>query len=109
MNRESLIDFIKSYVAELTSLPAHDIDVDSPLERYGLDSIGAAGLSGHLSDALRIELSPDMAYDYPTIASIADYLLGLMPDMSASVAAHGNAPGSAAASPFAAKILPAGA
>lgn len=79
MNRDSLIDFIRSYVSQLTSLPAHDIDVDSPLERYGLDSIGAAGLSGHLSDTLNIELSPDMAYDYPTIASIADYLLGLSP------------------------------
>jgi acyl carrier protein len=79
MNRDHLIDFIKSYVSQLTSIPEGDIDIDSPLERYGLDSIGAAGLSGHLSDEFHVELSPDMAYDYPTIASIADHLLGLLP------------------------------
>ena len=84
MNRESLVDFITSYVSQLTSIPPHDIDIDAPLERYGLDSIGAAGLSGHLSDSFGVELSPDMAYDHPTIAAIAGHLLGLLPDRAAA-------------------------
>lgn len=84
MNRESLIEFIKSYVSQLTSIPSHEIDVDAPLERYGLDSIGAAGLSGHLSDELGVELSPDMAYDHPTIAAIAGHLQGLLPQRAAA-------------------------
>ncbi len=79
MGRDSLIDFIRNYLSELTSLPAHEFDVDQPLERYGLDSIGAAGLSGHLSDTFQVELSPNMAYDYPTISAIADHLLGVIP------------------------------
>jgi len=79
MGRDELTDYIKSYLSQLMDIPAHDFDVDSPLERYGLDSIGAAGLSGHLSETLGIELSPDMAYDYPTIASITAYVGSLMP------------------------------
>ena len=79
MGRDTLTDYIRSYLSKLMNIPAHEIDVDSPLERYGLDSIGAAGLSGHLSEALKIELSPDMAYDYPTIASITEYVAGLLP------------------------------
>ena len=88
MGRDKLTDYIKSYLSQLMDIPAHDIDVDSPLERYGLDSIGAAGLSGHLSEALKIELSPDMAYDYPTIASITEYLASILP---ASTPAPANA------------------
>ena len=83
MGRDKLTDYIKSYLSQLMDIPAHDIDVDSPLERYGLDSIGAAGLSGHLSEALKIELSPDMAYDYPTISSITEYLAGILPPATA--------------------------
>lgn len=79
MGRDKLTDYIKSYLSQLMEIPAHEIDVDSPLERYGLDSIGAAGLSGHLSETLKIELSPDMAYDYPTIASITEYLASILP------------------------------
>ena len=79
MGRDKLTDYIKSYLSQLMEIPAHEIDVDSPLERYGLDSIGAAGLSGHLSETLKVELSPDMAYDYPTIASITEYLASILP------------------------------
>ena len=77
--RDGLVDFITTYVSQLTSIATHEIDVHAPLERYGLDSIGAAGLSGHLSDSFGVELSPDMAYDHPTIAAIADHLLALLP------------------------------
>jgi acyl carrier protein len=87
MGRDELTDYIKSYLSQLMEIPAHDIDVDSPLERYGLDSIGAAGLSGHLSEALKIELSPDMAYDYPTIGAITGYLVSVLP-ASAAVPAN---------------------
>lgn len=83
MGRDKLADYIKSYLSQLMDIPADDIDVDSPLERYGLDSIGAAGLSGHLSEALKIELSPDMAYDYPTISSITEYVASLVPASAA--------------------------
>ena len=83
MGRDKLTDYIKSYLSQLMEIPANEIDVDSPLERYGLDSIGAAGLSGHLSEALKVELSPDMAYDYPTISAITEYLASILPSSAA--------------------------
>ena len=78
MDQSTLTDTIKSYLSQLTDIPIERIDVDAPLEHYGLDSIGAAGLSGHLSEKLDIELSADMAYEHPTIASMTRHIAELM-------------------------------
>ncbi len=53
------------------------IDAEEPFVNYGLDSVQAVRLSTELEDWLGVKLSPTLAYDYPTIASLASYLAQL--------------------------------
>lgn len=77
MNKEQLVEFVKDYLSGLMNIPAADIDVNVPLERYGVDSTATVGLSGELSDRLGMELSPNVVYDHPTITAITDHVLSL--------------------------------
>ena len=78
MGREKLVDFIRSYLSQMTNIPAAEFGVDEPLEHYGLDSLAAVGLSGELSELLNVDLNPEMAYEYPTISAIVDYVMGVI-------------------------------
>ncbi len=78
MNKEQLVDFVKDYLSSLMNIPASEIDADTPLERYGVDSTATVGLSGELSDQLGMELSPNIVYDHPTINAISDHLVSLL-------------------------------
>jgi acyl carrier protein len=52
-----------------------DIDVHQPLSNLGLDSRNAIALSGALEKLLGRELSPTLAWDYPTIEALAAHLV----------------------------------
>src|SRR5271165_3126956 len=55
-------------------IPADDIEVQQPFTRYGLGSIEAIDLTADLEDWLGRRLPAALAWDYPTIASLAEYL-----------------------------------
>ena len=78
MDRESVVELITSYLANILHVPQAKIDVNVPFERYGLDSTAAAGLSGEIGEKLDLELSENVAFDYPTVASMADYVSSLL-------------------------------
>ena len=61
-------------VAERLGILPEEIDIDESLASYGLSSLAAVGLSGELQEWLGRSLSPTLLYDYPTIASLAQYL-----------------------------------
>ena len=65
------------YVAEL--LDIEDVDVETPFDRYGLDSASVAGMMGDLGDWLGYKLDPSIPFDYPTIEALAKHLSGLTP------------------------------
>jgi acyl transferase domain-containing protein/acyl-CoA synthetase (AMP-forming)/AMP-acid ligase II/alpha-beta hydrolase superfamily lysophospholipase len=52
----------------------HTIDINEPFASYGLDSLQVVRLSAELEDWLGCKISPTIAYDYPNIASLAEYL-----------------------------------
>lgn len=68
--QENLIDKI----AALTGFAKQQIDVSAPLAEYGLDSVHAVGLSGDIEDWLGIAVEPTIAWDFPTIAEMSEYL-----------------------------------
>jgi acyl carrier protein len=71
---EALQNWLVSHLAELLGVDQDEVEVDIPFDRYGLDSSAAIGLTGELSDLLKIDIEPTLLYDYPTVESLVDYL-----------------------------------
>ena len=55
-------------------VPAADIKRDLEFFDYGLDSLHAVDLSGHLEELLGRPLSPSLAWEFPTISGLAAHL-----------------------------------
>ena len=55
-----------------------EIDVRKPFASYGLDSVQAVGMSGALQNWLGVPLPATLAWDFPTIESLAPHLAELV-------------------------------
>lgn len=69
-----IIDLILTRLAAQTRLPKESIDIQLPLANYGVDSIHALSLCAELEERLGIEIEPTIAWDYPTIEQMAEFL-----------------------------------
>ncbi|WP_165243215.1 type I polyketide synthase [Corynebacterium lizhenjunii] len=76
MTVEELRGWLRGWVAQTTGLDADEITDNKPLENFGLSSRDAVVLSGELENLLGVQLEATVAYEYPTIALLADRLLG---------------------------------
>jgi len=61
-------------LAEKCRCSRQDIDIHAEFASYGLDSVTLVRLTGELENWLGERLDPTLAYNYPTIASLANYL-----------------------------------
>jgi phthiocerol/phenolphthiocerol synthesis type-I polyketide synthase C len=73
---KSIQDWLVAQLSRLLEVEPQDLDIREPFTNYGLRSVDAVGLSGDLEDWLDRRLSPTLAYDYPTIESLARHLAG---------------------------------
>lgn len=71
---EEIEDWLIDYLAELLEIEPTSIKLTIPLKRQGVDSAGAAILTGELADWLGIKLEPTIILDYPTISALAEHL-----------------------------------
>jgi acyl carrier protein len=67
-------DWMVEYLAELLGMAPAEISTTTSFEVYGLDSTAAVGMSGDLSEWLGLNLDADLAFEFPTIASLAQHL-----------------------------------
>jgi acyl carrier protein len=67
-------DRLADYLARILQIDRGAIDRRRPFAEYGLDSLAAVTLSGELERWLGRELSPTLAWDYPTIDALARHL-----------------------------------
>ncbi|MEP1061962.1 MULTISPECIES: acyl carrier protein [Cyanophyceae] len=67
-------NWLISYLSTSLGIDSTELDITSNLERYGLDSLAAVGMTSELEDWLGHEVDPTITHDYPTIASISQYL-----------------------------------
>ena len=72
--RAEMRAWLIAYLSDLLGLARHEIDPSKPFEAYGLESSGAVGFSGDLEDALGASFDLSIAYDYPSIDTLLDYL-----------------------------------
>ncbi len=70
--------WLVSRIAQGVGVAPQTIDINEPFASYGLDSVQAVRLTAELEDWLGIKISPTLAYDYPTIASLSGYLISLV-------------------------------
>lgn len=61
-------------VGDYLSLEAGDVQPDMPLAQYGLNSVYALGLCGDIEDEFGITVEPTLAWDYPTIELVAEFI-----------------------------------
>ncbi|MDB0570035.1 SDR family NAD(P)-dependent oxidoreductase [Ralstonia solanacearum] len=87
--RDTLIALARNGLAQTLQLDPERIAADQPFADYGIDSILGVGFVGHLGEVLGAELNTALLFDYPTLDSLVDYLLGQYPAQSARLAGAG--------------------
>ena len=66
--------WLVSHLATVLEVDPAQVDVTTPFDRYGLDSVAAIGLTGDMEEWLGYDLDPTLLYDYPTIEAVSRHL-----------------------------------
>ena len=88
--RAAMIDFVAGHVSRVLNAPsAQAIDVHQPLDELGLDSLMAVELRNRLGRGLALDrtLPATLAFDHPTLDSMASFLLEVVPGASVATPA----------------------
>ncbi|TMD65500.1 MAG: beta-ketoacyl synthase, partial [Chloroflexi bacterium] len=72
---DAIQSWLVAKLAEYLEIKASDIDIHEPFANYGLESMGAVGISGDLEMWLEREFPPTLLYDYPSIERLTKYLV----------------------------------
>ena len=72
--KDGINEFIAARLGKALKMSPREIDPTIAFDRYGMDSVIAVDLTGELSKWLRVELSPTLFYDYPTLDALSTYL-----------------------------------
>ena len=75
-SESAIRDWCVEYLVRTLDLQAQAIDPDVKFVRLGLDSANSVYLIVELEEWLGIELTPDLLFEYPTIAELARCLAG---------------------------------
>ena len=72
-----LIEYLRELAVRILGIDtSHTVDERQPLIKMGLDSLMAIEFRNYLAMALNRPLSATLLFDYPSILSLADFLLG---------------------------------
>ncbi|MBN4053213.1 SDR family NAD(P)-dependent oxidoreductase, partial [bacterium AH-315-L15] len=71
-------------VSKLLKVKPEDIDGDVELNEYGFDSITLTEFANKLNQEYKLELTPTLFFEYPTLNSVAEYLIEEHQDVFAS-------------------------
>lgn len=74
--KDDIQRWLVAQVAERLEVNLRDVDSRVPFAHYGMDSVQAVSLTADLETWLGRDLSPTLAYDYPTIDTLARHLAG---------------------------------
>jgi acyl-CoA synthetase (AMP-forming)/AMP-acid ligase II/acyl carrier protein len=71
---ERIEAWLLEWLVARLGLDAADVARDRPFAEYGVDSLAAVEMSQELEDAFHVKLTPIVAWNYPTPATLARYL-----------------------------------
>ncbi|WP_197525707.1 AMP-binding protein [Pseudobythopirellula maris] len=72
---EAVETWLMAWLVERLDLSETEVYRDRPFAELGVDSVAAVELSAELEEAFGVELSPIVAWNHPTPASLAEYLV----------------------------------
>ncbi|GAA1459528.1 polyketide synthase Pks13 [Williamsia maris] len=75
-----LRDWLRQWVATATGMPVDQISDDRPMEELGLASRDAVAMAADIEDKTGVLLTATVAYQHPTIASLAKRIIEGDPD-----------------------------
>jgi acyl carrier protein len=67
-------DWLVKWIAKELDLSIQQIDTSNSLLEYSLSSMTAMMLVGDLEEWLKIEITPTLVWDYPSIDALVDFL-----------------------------------
>ena len=76
ISREDIEQWLVCMLSESAGLDPQDIDVALPCSAYGLDSLTGVSLVGDLEVWLHVRLSPTLLWEMPSIAAVAQSVIG---------------------------------
>ena len=85
--------WLLDWLVDRAGVPREEINRDRPFAEYGLDSLTAVELSHDLEEWLGLELTPVLAWNYPTSARLSRHLAQQSAGEGASDATTRNAAG----------------
>ena len=85
---EAIEKWLVEKLSNLLGVDPREIDVREPFASYGMGSTEAVSLSGELADWLGRKVPADLAYEYPTIKTLARYLSGTTDESPSVLDAH---------------------
>jgi malonyl CoA-acyl carrier protein transacylase len=86
--RNLIIARVRSLVAKVMGLASEEIDLEQSLSDIGMDSLMAMELRNHLQTSLGRTIPATLAYDYPTVEALGDYLATELLGLNASTQAE---------------------
>ncbi|MEO1524555.1 MAG: AMP-binding protein [Planctomycetota bacterium] len=72
--RTEIENWMSAWLVARAGVPPTDVNRETPLADYGLDSMTAVELSGETEDWSGVMLTPEVAWDNPTIAKLSHYI-----------------------------------
>jgi polyketide synthase PksN len=87
-------DWLRSLASEQLDIEFSKVEIDTPLQDYGVDSVMIMQLLRQVSEVIKEKLDPSLLFEYPTIQSFTRWLMTTYPDRLAE-AVPGPASGAA--------------
>jgi acyl carrier protein len=88
-----VIEWLLRRVAEMLGADGDSIDCAAPFVDLGLSSVQAIEVAGDLERWTELTLPPTVAFDYPTIEAVAEYVADCARRAGRTLVAHGPAEG----------------
>lgn len=72
--RDTLVEKLVDYISAKAPRFSSEKHLDTSFSSLGLDSTDHVEMTAKIEDYLKITIEPTLAFDYPTVNSLADYL-----------------------------------
>ena len=77
--QEKAVHYFKKLLSRVIGLPAHRVEVDVPMEEYGIDSVMVMQLTNQLETVFG-SLPKTLFFEYQTIQALIEYFLEVYPE-----------------------------